>query len=175
MDCLLPSLLDLLRLRRMPAPGDWLAARVGPPTRERGAALARCRAELDWAAVDGSALVASLGMADPGPMRRGPALWEAARLPHEAAAARLLNVWGHLHPMEWRIRELILRLRAQRSNEHEGDWAERAAGTLADLQWYRGERCRLWRAWLAAAADYAAEAGRIGRREQSGCAPRPSA
>src|SRR5204862_7435650 len=139
------------------------------------AGRARCRAERDWAAVDGGGLAASLGIADPGPMRRGPALWEAARLPHEIAAARLLNVWGHLHPMEWRIRELILRLRAQRSKEHEGDWAERAVGTLGDLQWYRRERCRRWRAWLATAADYAAEAGRIRRREQSGCAPRAPA
>ena len=161
MDCLLPSLLDLLRLRRVPAPGDWLAARAGPPTRGRRTALARCRAELDWAAVDGRALAASLGIAYPGPTWRGPAPWEAARLPHEIAAARLLNVWGHLHPMEWRIREQILRLRAQRTKAHEGDWAERAAGTLGDLQWYRRERNRLWRAWLTAAADYQAKAGWI--------------
>ncbi len=162
MDCLFPSPVDLLLRRRAPAPRDWVTAhdRGATPGRRAGT-IARCRAELEWANADGQALAAELGIADPDRPRRLPSPWEAVRLPHEAAAACLLNVWGHLHPMEWRIRELILRLRAQRPKAHRGDWSRRAAGTLDDLQWYRRERRRLWRAWLAAAADYQTEAARL--------------
>jgi hypothetical protein len=76
----------------------------------------------------------------------------AARLPHEHAAARVLNVWGHLHPVECRAVEVAERYVAQRK----AGWADRAAGSFADLKFYLTERAKLRRAFDSAVADYQA-------------------
>ena len=157
----LPSTAVLARLRRRPAPPAWLLARSAHEPAGRASLVARCRAELECARAQWLELAAGLGIAvDPWrAAQHGSPPWEAAHLPREQAAARLLNAWGHLHPTEALLRRLIPRLRAQRANAAHGDWAERAAGTLADLQWHRRERRRRWSAFLAAAADYYAKAG----------------
>lgn len=150
----LPAIDTLIGLRT-PAPADWLAARRRPGLSRRAALVATCRAELDWALTDGRSVAVRLGLADE------PAA--DVRLPHEQAAARLLNAWGHLHPTEASIHRLIGRLRPQRAAAaHDADWARRARGTLDDLQWYCRERRRASAAFFAAAADYAAvRRGRI--------------
>lgn len=76
----------------------------------------------------------------------------AHRLPHEQAAAILLNVWGHLHPIEARAVEIANRLVLQRR----AGWTSRADGTLADLRRYLAARAELRRIFDAAAADYLA-------------------
>lgn len=124
-------------------------------TNARRELIERCRAELVWARAEW------LEMAGPAEAQeRDPANppWQAACLPHETAAMRLLNIWGHLHPLENRLRAAVQRLRAQRR----AGWLERAAATLEDLKWYRRERCTLWRAFLVAAARYRAERAKLG-------------
>jgi hypothetical protein len=123
--------------RRAAAPADWRAAHLPPNLGERARLIEACRAELVWARADGLALAAE----DDG--------WQDLLLPHERAAARLLDLWGDLHPLEHRLREGLRRLRAQRR----AGWPN-AAATLADLQRYRIARRALLRAFLAAAADY---------------------
>jgi hypothetical protein len=122
---------------RLTAPADWLAGRLAPELGERARLIETCRAELTWARADGLALAAD----DEG--------WQDLLLPHERAAARLLDLWGDLHPKEHRLREGLRRLRAQR---HAG-WPS-AVATLADVQRYRSARWALLRAFLEAAADY---------------------
>jgi hypothetical protein len=126
-----------------------------PADEGRQALIERCRAELVWARAE---WLETAGAAQP--YERSPAspAWQAACLPHEAAALRLLNLWGHLQPMEDRLHAAVRRLRAQRR----AGWAERAAGTLEDLQWYRRERAPLWRAFLVAAECYRAERAKVG-------------
>lgn len=156
-----PSAVELAHRRRSPAPAAWLAEHGAHEAAGRANLVARCRAELEWARVQWLELAAGLGIAvDPWRAAHRPSPpWEAAYLPRERAAARLLNVWSHLHPMEARVHQLIPRLRAQRAHAAHGDWFKRAAGTLSDLQWYREQRRQQWSAFLAAAADYAATAG----------------
>jgi hypothetical protein len=141
--------------RRLPAPRHRLTAAA----RDLGARrrlVEICRNELAWAREDWLRVAAEFGLAgDPHPHDGAPA-WEAARLPHERAAARLLNVWGHLHPLEHRLAEAVARLRAQRA----AGWD--IAGTLEDVAWYRREGRKLRRAFLAAAADYWHQRAKVG-------------
>src|SRR5690349_15451613 len=88
--------------RRAAAPADWLAACLDPQLEGRARLVETCRAELTWARADGLAS----GADDEG--------WQDLMLPHERAASRLLDLWGHLHPLEHRLREGLRRLRAQR-------------------------------------------------------------
>jgi hypothetical protein len=147
-----PSPADLLIRRRAPAPATWLAARLRGLA-GRAATVALCRGELDWAWTDGRAVAAALGRSDePDP--------QEVRLPHEHAAARLLGVWGHLHPTEYRIHTIMARLKLQRiAAADDGQWARRAQGSLDDLRRHRDDRRKQWAAFLAAAADYEAKAG----------------
>jgi len=131
--------------RRTPAPADWLSAWLSgwpaPGLGERGRLVETCRAELAWARADGLEIAASVDWTSED--------WMEALLAHEQAAAWLLELWGHLHPKEHRLREGLARLRAQRKAE----WPC-AAATLRDVQRYRRERRALLRAFLEAAADY---------------------
>lgn len=77
---------------------------------------------------------------------------EAHRLPHEHAAAVVLNVWGHLHPIESRTVIVAERMVAQRKV----GWTARAAASLADLQRYLAARAELRRIFDTAVADYQA-------------------
>lgn len=148
--------MDRLLAQRRPAPSRHLT----DPTSGSGARrqlLEACRGELAWAREDWLRVAGGLGLsADPHDRFDGGFVWEAARLPHEQAAARLLNVWGHLHPVEHRLSEAIGRVRAQRA----AGWDVTA--TLEDVAWYRRERRKLVRAFLDAAADYRRQRAKVG-------------
>ena len=159
---------------RFPASADFLARRLraigwrGTPPREgsRGWLVARCRAELEWAEADWRRLggdAIELPPPRPRPGRHAashPA--EQYRLPHEAAAARLVNCHLHVDVETWRLRELLRRLPAQRraagdptqDEAYRASWTAVATGTIADLRSHRARRAQAWRAFLAAASFY---------------------
>ena len=148
--------MDPLLSHRLPAPSQRLIDRT-PGLGARRRLVEACRAELVWAREDWLRIAASLGLAaDPRESRDGGLLWEAARLPHELAAARLLNVWGHLHPIEHRLRETIARVKARRA----AGWD--TAATLEDVAWYRRERRKLVQAFLETAAEYRRQRAKVG-------------
>jgi hypothetical protein len=148
--------MDRLLTHRLPAPSQRLIDRT-PGLGDRRRLVEACRGEIAWAREDWLRIAGQLGLAaDPRDRRDDGFVWEAARLPHEHAAARLLNVWGHLHPLEYRLREAIARVRAQRA----ASW--NAAATLEDVAWYCQERRKLLRAFLEAAADYRRQRAKVG-------------
>lgn len=129
--------MDTARLRsRTAAPAEWLAAQPYPDLDGRRRLIETCRAELAWARADWLEATATA---------EG---WQEACLPHEQAAAQLVEIWGHLHPLEHRLRRGLERLRARRR----AGWPWQA--TLDDVQSYRHERRGLWRAFLAGAEAY---------------------
>jgi hypothetical protein len=133
----------LLRFRRTAAPAAWLSQRLlsglSAGLGERTRLVESCRAELAWARADWLE-IAGAAADDDG--------WQEALLPHERAAARLLELWGRLHPIEHRLREGLERLAKRRRAR----WA--CAATLADVEAYRRDRRLLLRALLDAAVDY---------------------
>src|SRR5476651_1742760 len=151
---------------RLPAPTDFLARRLdaidwrGAPPREgsRWWLVETCRAELEWAEADWR----RLGGDAVEPSRSRPHPAEACRLPHEEAAARLVNCHLHVDVEAWRIHELLRRLPGQRqaagdpaqSAAYRAAWTAVATGTIADLGGHRRRRAQAWRAFLAAAALY---------------------
>ena len=148
--------MDRLLPHRLPAPNQRLIDRP-PGLGARRRLVEACRAELAWARDDWQRIAASLGLAaDPRERHDDGFVWEAVRLPHELAAARLLNVWGHLHPVEYRLHEAIVRAKAQRA----AGW--NIAGTLEDIGWYRRERRKLARAFHDAAAEYRRQRAKVG-------------
>src|ERR1700748_2938847 len=100
--------MDRLLARRLPAPTHHLIIDRTPGLGARRRLVEACRGELAWAREDWLRIAAGHGLTvDPHERHDDVYHWEAARLPHEHAAARLLNVWGHLHPIEHRLREAI--------------------------------------------------------------------
>ena len=144
--------MDAALLRpRIAAPIGWLAEQA-PDGRDRRRLIESCRAELVWARADWLETTAG---------RDG---WQEACLPHEQAAARLLEIWGLLHPLEHRLGETIGRLRAQRC----AGWD--VAATLEDVRGYRRDRRVLWRAFRDAACDYGDQRAELGWTvSASGC------
>jgi hypothetical protein len=153
---------------RCPAPPGFLARRTiaRRGASERARLIEACRAELAWSVTDWIRFAGTGANHDA--RYDGPHPAEAHRLPHERAAATVLNVWGHLHPIECRIHDLVRRpagtLRAQRtaaaadrySESQRYAWARRAEATLDDLRWYLAERRKLMGRFAAAAAAYRA-------------------
>lgn len=151
---------------RCPAPPDFLARKTiaGRRITDRGCLIEACRAELAWAVSDWIRLAGTGANHDV--RYDGPHPAEAHRLPHERAAAAVLNVWGHLHPIECRIHDLARRptgtLRAQRtaaaadrySEPQRYAWARRAEATLDDLRWYLTERRKHAGRFSVAVSDY---------------------
>jgi hypothetical protein len=123
---------------------------AAPPASLPRETIAACRAELDWARTDVIAIAAELHLPIDADSRSAIPFHELARLPHEQAAARVLNVWGHLHPMEDRARRCWQRLHAQRR----AGWTNRTAGSAGDLRRYLAARRRLKPLFAAAIADY---------------------
>jgi len=134
--------MDAALLRpRTAAPIGWLAEQAAAGL-DRRWLIESCRAELVWARADWLEITAG---------RDG---WQEACLPHEQAAARLLEIWGLLHPLEHRLGEAIGRLRAQRC----AGWD--VAATLEDVRGYRRDRRVLWQAFRdAACGDQRAKLG----------------
>jgi hypothetical protein len=151
---------------RTPASSDFLARRLAaidwhgkvPRPRSRWWLVETCRAELAWATTEWRRL--SGGFEE---RSYGPHPSEAWRLPHEEAAARVVNAHLHTHVHEWCIGELVHRnLPRQRraaldnaqSAEYRLAWADAAARSVADLHNHLSRRRLAWRCFLAAGADY---------------------
>jgi hypothetical protein len=152
--------MDHLLAHRQPAPSQRLTGRMPGPISALGARrrlVEACRDELAWAREDWLRIAGEVGLpADPHDRLDDDFIWEAARLPHEHAAARLLNVWGHLHPIEHRLSETIARVRAQRA----AGWD--ATATLEDVAWYCRERRKLVQVFQDTAAEYRRQRAKVG-------------
>lgn len=153
-----------MSLSRRPAPADFIARRLArirwigetPGPRSRLHLVALCRAELEWAA---DRWRAEAGDIDEWACRFGPHPSEASRLPHETAAAAVVNAHLHVDVENARLRDLKGQLRAQRAAAldagqdaaYRASWAEQAETSLDE---YRGHRLRRRMAWqLFRAAD----------------------
>jgi hypothetical protein len=158
----------MLSLRR-PAPAEFLARRraatdwakwgVTPPAEgSRRWLVETCRGELEWAEAEwrqcgGDALALP---------RHGPHPAEVLRLPHEHAAARLVNCHIHLDLERRKIDDLRRRLRRQReaasdlaqSDDYRAEWAARAEGSADALRICRARRAIVWRAFRSATSRY---------------------
>lgn len=131
--------------------------------------LEACKAELVWSRSDYDRV--SRGVySDRVDMYDGPHPEQCHRLPHERMAARVLNAWGHAGDGSYRIRELILTLKAQRgaANDDTQNDAYRSAWLgvsktterqIADL-WKR--RREAWTVLLAAMRAYRALRDELG-------------
>jgi hypothetical protein len=133
-----------------------------------------CRAELEWAVAEWRLL-----SGDPGHQGSGQGLGQGGgshpseewRLPHERAAARVVNCHLHLDVALWRLAELVPRLRRQRAaalddgrpEGHRLYWADAAAATAGDVRTCLARRRLAWRCLLAAASDYRRLKGSIDR------------
>ena len=151
---------------RTAAASDFIARRLAriawprppaPPPSPRAWLVETCRAELEWAGAEWRWLAG-----DPEHRGGGPHPSEAWRLPHERAAARVVNCHLHLDVTEWYWRELMPRLHGQRAaalddalpETHRLYWAKAATGTEADLRDCRARRKVAWHCFLVAASDY---------------------
>lgn len=148
--------------QRQPASAAFVARRLaaiawhGAPT-ARAWLVETCRAELEWAVAEWRRLAG-----DPDVLPSGPHPSESWRLPHERAAARVVNCHLHLDVALWRLCELGPRLRRQRAaaldDAHPAAtrlyWEEAARDTAADLRDQLARRRLAWRCFLTAAADY---------------------
>jgi hypothetical protein len=142
----------LVRRLRRPAAPDFMARRLAAAVAGDGRqqVVEACRAELAWSQADVAAIAAGLKLPIDPDSRSAIPLHERTRLPHEHAAARVLNAWGHLHPLEARARACWTRLHRQRR----AGWTDRAAGSARDLRWYLAERRRQKPLFAAAVAIY---------------------
>lgn len=159
----MPSLLPIAL--RQPADAPFLARRLTiiawregmPSPRSRTWLVETCRAELEWADAEWRHLAG-----DAGERTRGADPSQDWRLPHEQAAARVVNCHLHLVTDVWQLRELGPRLRRQRRAATDMTldaarrlyWADAAARTLADFRHHLGRRRLAWRCFLAAAVEY---------------------
>jgi hypothetical protein len=107
----------------------------------RQVTIEACRAEISWSVADWKRLHPLFH----GWNEEAEGMAAATRLPHERAAARVLNCWGHLHPIEWRTMAIIKMLR---------DGCHHPQAVLGDLRWYLTERRRLAKAFFAAVTEY---------------------
>ena len=157
-------------LRRQPASPSFVARRLACIAWRRAPSprlwlVETCRAELEWAVAEWR-----LFAGDPDHKGSGSHPSEEWRLPHERAAARVVNCHLHLDVAQWRLAELVPRLRRQRAaalddgrpESHRLYWADAAAATADDVRAYLERRRVAWRCFLAAAADYRCLRGAIG-------------
>jgi hypothetical protein len=148
--------------QRRPADPDFIARRLAaiawhdsPSPRLR--LVETCRAELEWAAAEWRWLTG-----EPDHTGWGPHPSEPWRLPHERAAARVVNCHLHLDVAQARLGELVPKLRRQRAASlrdghnavHRLYWADAAMGTESSIREYLIRRRLAWSCFLAASADY---------------------
>ena len=152
--------------RRQPADAAFLARRLAAiawldPPSPRLRLVEACRAELEWAVAEWRWLSSDPEEQDRG-RGWGPHPSEAWRLPHERAAARVVNCHLHLDVAQFRLSALLRKLRGQRAAALRLDqsaawrlyWADAAAGTEGDIREYLGRRRLAWRCFRVASADY---------------------
>jgi hypothetical protein len=150
--------------RRRPADPAFLARRLAAiawyePPSPRLWLVETCRAELEWAVAEWRWLSSD---PDDRGWGWGPHPSEAWRLPHEQAAARVVNCHLHLDVAQLRLDALLPKLRGQRaaalrldqSASYRLSWADAAAGTERDVRDYLGRRRLAWRCFRAASTDY---------------------
>ena len=85
----------------------------------------------------------------------------------------MVNCHLHLDVAQWRLAELVPRLRRQRAaalddgrpERHRLYWADAAAATATDVRGYLARRRLAWRCFLVAAADYRRLKGVIDRQK----------
>ncbi len=131
-----PALHGFIVRRRLAA-----SARPGRHTVIEG-----CKAELVWAVADWRR-IHPRGYEHE---REVEALAASCHLPHERAAGVVLNCWGHLHPIEYRVRENIKVLRGQ----IKAGWAPRAERTRDHLRLILADRRKAAKAFFAAVETY---------------------
>jgi hypothetical protein len=157
-------LLPFSPARRRPADPAFLARRLAAiawhePPSPRLRLVETCRAELEWAVAEWRWL-----SSDPDDSGRdwGPHPSEAWRLPHEHAAARVVNCHLHVDVAQFRLNALVPKLRDQRAAALRLDqgtsyrlyWADAATSTEGDVREYLRRRRLAWRCFRAASADY---------------------
>lgn len=164
-----------MSLPHPPAPADFIARRLArirwigeaPGPHARLHLVALCRAELEWAADRWRAEAREV---DEWACRLGPHPSEASRLPHEAAAATVVNAHLHVDVANARLRDLKGRLRAQRAAAldagqdaaYRACWAEQADASLEEYRGHRLRRRIAWQLFRAAAGHYRALRAAIG-------------
>ena len=85
----------------------------------------------------------------------------------------MVNCHLHLDVAQWRLAELVPRLRRQRAaalddgrpESHRLYWADAAAATATDLGAYLARRRLAWHSFLAAATEYRRLKGPIDRQK----------
>jgi hypothetical protein len=169
----MPETAILARPARQPALPGFIVRKLfaANVTGERATVIEACKAELAWASADWLR-IAVRRLAWDHEIEQDAA---AHRLPHERAAARVLNCWGHLHPTEHELRKLICRLRIQRKAsvdwrkgpDYTAAWAIRATMTEHDIRGYWRDRRRQRAAFNAAVAAYRAAREMLGTMENA--------
>src|SRR5471032_865851 len=147
--------------QRQPAPPSYVARRLACIAWWRKPSprlwlVETCRAELEWAVAEWRQLAGDhpvdVGGRSYG-RSPGPHPSEEWRLPHERAAARVVNCHLHIDVAHWRLADLVPRLRRQRAaalddgrpEDHRLRWADAATGTAGDMRWYLARRRLAWR------------------------------
>lgn len=146
-------------LERRRAAVDWeMWGRARPGEGSRSWLVETCRAELEWVEAEWRRLGGDPFAAS----RHHPHPAEALRLPHEQAAARLVNCHLHVDAAEAGLRDACRRLRVQRraaadasqGTRYRADWTRIAGETTQDISVLRRQRAQAWRAFLDAAQRY---------------------
>jgi hypothetical protein len=139
---------------RKPALRGFIVRRIfaaGAKT-ARHTVIEAARAELAWSEADWARMTGHSRLHD---YREGPHPAETYRLPHEWAAARVLNAWSHLHPVEHRIHANVAVLRSQiKTAAMIPSWGKRAESTRETLRRLVADRRRLAAAFFAETANY---------------------
>jgi hypothetical protein len=149
--------MGILLRPRVPASPTRLAEQLPSGLDRRRRLVETCRAELVWARADWLESAA------------GQEGWQDACLPHEQAAASVVEVWGELHPIEHRLTDCCKRLGVQRA----AGWD--VTGTLEDIRHDSRAAERLRKTFLAAAARYRSAREKVGSTVSASGWPRQNA
>lgn len=165
-----PSTFGRVTFTRQPALPGFIVRRLFAAAAKPGrqTVIEACRAELDWSRADFTRM--SRFFDSHVEQYDGPHPEQAYRLPHEQAAARVLNCWGHVQPLEQRIREASVTLKAQRqaandatqSNAYRNSWAVAAGHTAHGLAAMLKTLRHNYPIFLKAVRDYRAARAELG-------------
>jgi hypothetical protein len=125
-----------------------------------------CRAELKWSVADWKRLNPHFNGWD----HEAGDQSERCRLPHEKAAAHVLNIWGHIVGPRVRIAELLSIAKDRKSR---GD--DRLADAMTDLSYYLAARRKAWALLIPAIKAYRAARAAIDAPTGAPCQQRIAA